>query len=162
MSDRERWIVYPLLLMALGMAAAPRLAPGTGRFEDVHCTRLFCGEVVANKADVKVELDTSRVRLTDSKGALQAELLATESGGRFDVTRYVKGGNLPQKDRDMEMFVHNAQRLQIPLGVLHVHIIPDEKPTAKETEKPADKPAAQAPKNEQPSDAPKPDEDAKK
>lgn len=145
MSDRERWIVYPLLLMALGMAAAPRLAPGTGRFEDVHCTRLYCNEVVAKKADVEVALDTERVRLTDSKGALQAELLATENGGRFDITRYVKAGNLPQKDRDMEMFVQNAQRLQIPLGVLHVHIIPNEKPAGKETEKPTEQPAAANP-----------------
>jgi hypothetical protein len=157
MSDRERWIVYPLLLMALGMAAAPRLAPGTGRFEDLHCKRLYCAE-----ADVKVKLDTTRVSLTDSKGALQAELLATEKGGRLDVTRYAKTGNLPLKDHDMEIFVQNSQRLQIPLGVLHIHLVPDEKPAAKETEKPADKPTEQAPKNEKTPDAAKSDEDAKK
>jgi hypothetical protein len=161
MSDRERWIVYPLLLMALGMAAAPRFVPGNGKFEDLRCTRLYCNEVVTKKADVKVILDTGRMRLVDANGALQAELLATEKGGRLDLTRYAKAGSPPLKDHEREMYVHNAQRLQIPLGMLHMHVLPEEKPAAKEPEKPAEKSAEQATSGEQPAPV-KSGQDAKK
>jgi hypothetical protein len=124
MSERERWIVYPLLFMALGMAAAPKLAPGEGRF-----TRVICESLVAKSAQVSGELDvgvvdanltnTKRVQLFDMQGVPQAELVPTVSGGRLDIMRYSRS-RVPIRPNDAEIFVQLADRSQVQLGVVRI------------------------------------------
>lgn len=63
MSDRERWIVYPLLLMSLGLALQPKiLQVGKSNFDEVKCQRLECDDIVVKRALVKVELDAQRAK----------------------------------------------------------------------------------------------------
>jgi hypothetical protein len=42
MSERERWVVYPLLLLALGMALETRIDPP----DQIHCQKLHCDELI--------------------------------------------------------------------------------------------------------------------
>ena len=85
MSTRERWIVYPLLFLALGTAIKPKLVPA----ERVSCRHL---EVVDEKLepvkkkvdDLKAESDRkiaeARARLDEEKKKLEERLKALSGG----------------------------------------------------------------------------------
>ncbi|MEX2186558.1 MAG: hypothetical protein WD875_07180 [Pirellulales bacterium] len=77
MTDRERWIVYPLLMMALGLALQPKITEVNARFGDVKCARLICDDVRSNqlqsnqlicgqlatqRAEVALQLDAARAK----------------------------------------------------------------------------------------------------
>jgi hypothetical protein len=61
MSDRERWIVYPLLLMALGLALQPKFKTLDAQFGEIKCAKLICNELAAGDAHVARRLDTSQL-----------------------------------------------------------------------------------------------------
>ena len=66
MSTRERWIVYPLLFLALGTAIKPKLVPA----ERVSCRHL---EVVDEKLEPRIRmsagaLDNGEIRIINRDG----------------------------------------------------------------------------------------------
>jgi hypothetical protein len=168
MSDRERWIVYPLLIMALGLALQPKFKPLNVQFGEVKCAKLSCGEFIANDAKVARLLDAAQlktnaasmgmleveaanidivnskiqnshhVRVTDAAGKLHAEVRSTTSGGQLDIVRYTLGGRARQTDEEVRMFATNIDRDLIPLGIAHLHWVRPARTEAKPI--PADKP----------------------
>lgn len=46
MSERERWIVYPLVFLALGAAIRDKIARAVVT-DDLHCKRIYCQDLVA-------------------------------------------------------------------------------------------------------------------
>jgi hypothetical protein len=183
MSDRERWVVYPLLLMAIGLALQPRFKPIDVQFKTLTCEKLVCGEgaaltsltsdklvtksLLANRANVTVELDAARaktavlsagmmkadaasfdvatsklhntnhLRVADVDGVIHAEIRATPNGGQFDIVRYAQGGDLPFQDRDVRIFATDKDRNLIPLGVARLHLVAAHPPGAKSAPDPA-------------------------
>lgn len=63
MTDRERWTVYPLLFLTMGIAIKDKLGPL--RVDDVYSKAVFCQELV----------------VTDAQGREQVVLAANENGG---------------------------------------------------------------------------------
>ena len=161
MTDRERWIVYPLLLMALGLALQSKITEVDARFGVVKCNRLICNEVVARRAEVVLELDASRATtrvlstgtlnannanvvaascqqvdseklvVSDSLGARQAQIVGTTHGGRIDIDRYAVRGNVPQRNRSIETYVTDRRGIHFQLGMLHEHLVPATPPKEK-------------------------------
>ena len=76
MSDRERWIVYPLLFMTLGLSLRDRIAG-----ESVQ--KLSIDEVVCNQLEV-----------VSSDGRPQIRLSVTTSGGVIEVRRLPGRSNI--------------------------------------------------------------------
>jgi hypothetical protein len=71
MTDRERWTVYPLIFLTLGIALKDKLVEAV----DLQCRNLFCNAVV----------------VIDQKGKEQA-LLASDAEGGLVRTRGTKNG----------------------------------------------------------------------
>ena len=68
MSDRERWIVYPLLFLALSLGVRDRLIPSDVTFREIKCQRLLvgtadCGQVIARDVSVNSAEGDARVRI---------------------------------------------------------------------------------------------------
>ncbi len=80
MTDRERWIVYPLLFLALGTTLRDKLGPSTIVCGEVRCERLL---IVDAKDRERVKLST--VQRSSSNGELV-------SSGRLEIHGY--GGDL--------------------------------------------------------------------
>ncbi|MCA9260980.1 MAG: hypothetical protein KDA61_17315 [Planctomycetales bacterium] len=47
MSERERWVVYPLLFLALGAAIRDKVLHAV-ETDELHCKRIFCEQVIAD------------------------------------------------------------------------------------------------------------------
>ncbi len=45
MSDRERWILYPLIVFAISLGLRPFFLPPDSEFESIKCGHLRCDEV---------------------------------------------------------------------------------------------------------------------
>ncbi len=97
MTDRERWTVYPLLFLVLGIALKDKL------FKQVNTDEIFCkkiiitdregrpqvfagttaagGQMNADELFRKKIVVTDRVLVTDSKGQAQVVLGTTPGGG---------------------------------------------------------------------------------
>jgi hypothetical protein len=76
MTDRERWTVYPLLFLTLGIAVKDRIA------DTVHCSRL----VVRDRQGVEQVVigatpAGSALVVRDPKGVEQVVISATQAGG---------------------------------------------------------------------------------
>lgn len=69
MTDRERWTVYPLLFLALGIAVKDKL-PGPVRIDDLHSKAVFCRELI----------------VTDPQGKEQVFIGANDNGGLIRAT----------------------------------------------------------------------------
>jgi hypothetical protein len=69
MTDRERWTVYPLLFLALGIAVKDKL-PGPVRIDDLHSKAVFCRELI----------------VTDQQGKEQVFIAANDNGGYIRTT----------------------------------------------------------------------------
>jgi hypothetical protein len=100
MSNRERWIVYPLLFLALGFSLKARFE-GDPRIE---CEQLACRTIFVRDADgkprivlgaeVTSENSTDKetpshrhggiIELLGDDGKSLAQITATENGGRFE------------------------------------------------------------------------------
>ena len=65
MSSRERWTVYPLLFLALGLAmraiAVPQGEFDAARVDSLESTRLVCKEIVIENDDGTILLHMGRV-----------------------------------------------------------------------------------------------------
>lgn len=60
MSDRERWTVYPLLFLTIGLAMRAVLVP-PATMSDIEAVRLVCREIVVEDEDGTVVLHLGRV-----------------------------------------------------------------------------------------------------
>ena len=60
MSDRERWTVYPLLFLTIGLAMRAVLVP-PATMGDIDAVRLVCREIVVEDEDGTVVLHLGRV-----------------------------------------------------------------------------------------------------
>lgn len=155
MTDRERWIVYPLLLMALGLALQPKLGDVDARLGVVRCRQLICREVVADRADVSQQradavvgkqLVTQALLVTDESGVRQAQVVASKQGGRIDVDRYAVTGVLPFQDRTFEIFAVDKRGIPLPLGVATLHLVAENPKSEHDAAKSSD--AADTDRNE--------------
>jgi len=65
MTSRERWTVYPLLFLALGLAmraiAVPQGEFGAARVDALESTRLVCKEIVIENDDGTILVHMGRV-----------------------------------------------------------------------------------------------------
>ena len=65
MNSRERWTVYPLLFLALGLAVRSAAIPPdtfvTARIEGLDATRLVCREIVVQADDGTILVHIGRV-----------------------------------------------------------------------------------------------------
>ena len=107
MSDRERWIVYPLLLLAVGLALQPKLVPVDVQLNEVKCDKLMCNELIAKQT----------IAVIDPKGSPQAELKSTNSGGQIEIVRYSRSARSPKRDVDIRMYASDGADNFIPLGI---------------------------------------------
>lgn len=67
MSDRERWIVYPLLLLAIGLALQPRIQGLETQFGTLKCDKIVCANAtvlnsLTSKAIASEELTATQVK----------------------------------------------------------------------------------------------------
>jgi hypothetical protein len=94
MTSRERWTVYPLLFLSLGLAVRSIVVPSgeflAARVDDLECIRLTCGEIV-----VVDDQDTILVHIGKEAAADDA---AIAGAGRIElhnsqgeVTRWISG-----------------------------------------------------------------------
>jgi hypothetical protein len=93
MNSRERWTVYPLLFLALGLAVRSAAIPPdtfvTARIEGLDATRLVCREIVVQADDGTILVHIGRVvgggggriEVRDSDG-VEALALGTGPGCR--------------------------------------------------------------------------------
>jgi len=73
MSTRERWTVYPLLFLAIGLALrAVALPPERLELDTLEAARVFCGEIVVENDD-----GTKLIHIGRVKGA---------GGGRIEIS----------------------------------------------------------------------------
>lgn len=65
MTSRERWTIYPLLFLAIGLAvravAVPEERFATAQIGDLEAARLTCREIVVNADDGTVLIHMGRV-----------------------------------------------------------------------------------------------------
>ncbi len=73
MSPRERWTVYPLLFLAIGLAVrSVAVPPERLQVEELEAVRIVCGEIV-----VSVDDETKLVHIGRMKGG---------GGGRVEIS----------------------------------------------------------------------------
>jgi hypothetical protein len=91
MSSRERWTVYPLLLLSIGLALRAVLVP-PDRLEvgTVEANRVLCGEIVVSDDSGEVKLvhigrvkggGGGRIEVNDREG-LESVAIGTSADGR--------------------------------------------------------------------------------
>lgn len=87
MTSRERWTVYPLLFLALGLAVRSIVVPSgeflAARVDDLQCIRLSCQEIV-----VVSEEGTTLVHIGREAGGRGREAAGDASGaggGRIEL-----------------------------------------------------------------------------
>ena len=65
MSSRERWTVYPLLFLALGLAMRAIIVPhgefAAARVDSLEATRLVCQEIIIESKDGTILVHMGRV-----------------------------------------------------------------------------------------------------
>jgi len=117
MSSRERWTVYPLLFLALGLAVRGVTVPqgefAAARVDALECTRLICREIVIENDDRTILVHMGRVvgsgggriEIKDKDG-IDAIAVGTQADGRAGSVDFfdAQGGPLgqlsaPSRDR---------------------------------------------------------------
>lgn len=82
MTSRERWTVYPLLFLALGLAVQAIVVPSgeflAARVDDLACIRLTCEEIVVVGEDGEVLVHLGREAVGEGNEA-------TAGGGRIEI-----------------------------------------------------------------------------
>jgi len=65
MTSRERWTIYPLLFLALGLAVRAVTVPqgefAAARVDDLRTTRLVCREIIVEGDDGEILVHVGRV-----------------------------------------------------------------------------------------------------
>lgn len=88
MTSRERWTVYPLLFLSLGLAVRAIVVPSgeflAARVDDLECIRLTCGEIVV--------VDEQGTMLVHIGKEASTEEAGTAGGGRIEL--HSSGGEL--------------------------------------------------------------------
>jgi hypothetical protein len=114
MSDRERWIVYPLLLLAIGLALRNGVeTPDEGHGAEVDVVRCKALEVMGPEGKPTVTITTSdkgdgMVETGNANGKLQSRLSANPSGGALQL--------LDSEDQIYAMVGHEGQRVGLFVG----------------------------------------------
>ena len=96
MTSRERWTVYPLLFLALGLAVRSIVVPSgeflAARVDDLECIRLTCGEIVVVDDEGTILVHIGKEAAADGEAAGAA------GGGRIELhgsdgemTRWISG-----------------------------------------------------------------------
>jgi len=106
MSSRERWTVYPLLFLALGLAMRAIVVPqgefAAARVDDLEATRLVCREIVIESEDGtilvhmgrEVKLGGGRIEIKDAAGA-DSVSLGTGPESRDGAVEFFDGEGRP-------------------------------------------------------------------
>lgn len=117
MTERERWIVYPLLFLALGASLRDKLAKQT-RSQQIVCQELFIvndrGEPVARLAEGSLMLEGT----DNSPGMLTVGVIQTNS----IQTQNLQAQNIVQRGKPVGDVVSWGRLLQFfqQLGLIHV------------------------------------------
>ena len=89
MTERERWIVYPLLVVAVSLGIKDRIRPPA----EFRAQRIICNDLTVAKQIACSELAaTKQVAVIDEELSIRARMLATPSGGAMAI--YGGDGNL--------------------------------------------------------------------
>ena len=101
MNDRERWVIYPLLFLALGAALKDKMIPSEAKFRKVECDelvvarvsgRLLCEELIVadslTRQPGKITCGAVVVqgRYPSRPGTVQCDSLATTQAFVSDLT----------------------------------------------------------------------------
>ncbi|REK12014.1 MAG: hypothetical protein DWQ37_13425 [Planctomycetota bacterium] len=78
MTDRERWTVYPLLFLTMGIAIKDKLGPV--RIDDLQSEKIVCQELVAKKQQAKA-IVCQELIVIDENGREQVSLRVSTNGG---------------------------------------------------------------------------------
>lgn len=143
MSDRERWIVYPLLFLALGAALRDKLAKQT-RAKDIVCEHLYLVDADGRPA---AAITGSELRF-DLAGAGNGFIKANtvDAQGLFQLGRPVVTTS-PQQGLSLQQLLQLLPQLQLAPG--SPQPVPAPPPPAQdltpEGENPGETPAPAAP-----------------
>jgi len=137
MSSRERWTVYPLLFLALGLAMRAIIVPhgefAAARVDGLEATRLVCREIIIESKDGTVLVHMGRV--------------AQGGGGRIEikdadgVDAIAVGTGPASREGSVEFFDDTgrpAGQLEAP-GAVTAADAPAATPAATVAERPADR-----------------------
>jgi hypothetical protein len=106
MSSRERWTVYPLLFLALGLAMRAIIVPhgefAAARVDGLEATRLVCQEIVIESKDGTILVHMGRVarggggriEIKDADG-VDAIAVGTGPGARDGAVEFYDGEGRP-------------------------------------------------------------------
>jgi hypothetical protein len=102
MTSRERWTVYPLLFLSLGLAVRAIVVPSgefaAARVDDLECIRLSCEELVVVGEDGGVLVHVGREAALDGStegvGGGRIELHAKDG----TLTRWISGSEIGGSD----------------------------------------------------------------
>jgi len=106
MTSRERWTVYPLLFLALGLAvraiAVPQGEFAAARVAQLEATRLLCREIVIENGDGTVLVHMGRavgegggrIEIKDREG-VDAIAIGTQPEGRAGVLEFYDAQGTP-------------------------------------------------------------------
>ncbi len=140
MSDRERWIVYPLLVLAIGLALQPRITMVDVQFGTVRCEKLVCGDAavaqsLTSKAITSEELASTQVKsrnvTAESFTGNELTVNRAKATGELDAARtksaVVSTGMLVATAASIDTStskLHSTQHLRVTdaLGVRHADL----------------------------------------
>lgn len=103
MSTRERWTVYPLLFLALGLALrAVAVPPDRLAVGEIEAARIVCGEIVVTSEDGRKLVHVGRVKgggggrieINDRAGA-EAVSIGTGAEGRDGILEFFDAEGRP-------------------------------------------------------------------
>ncbi|TWT87542.1 hypothetical protein Mal64_30830 [Pseudobythopirellula maris] len=129
MSERERWIIYPLLFLALGAALRDKLLKLT-RSQQIVCEQLV---VVDSDGMPQTILDGDQMRV----GTIEANALRA---GTVDAGRLSRGGRAMAAPNGTTIPVNPQQLMQMLQGM---RVLPTAPPGAAAIESPAAAPPAE-------------------
>ena len=82
MSTRERWIVYPLLFLALGTSIKPKIAPPTESKLDTASGNLVANRITCRRLFIVDDAGEARVRITGANSKDEAEIQIIDRSGQ--------------------------------------------------------------------------------
>jgi|1186.fasta_scaffold336286_2 hypothetical protein len=110
MTERERWIVYPLLFLALGVALRDKFVGTTTR--SIHCQELVVEDEASGNEQPRV---IAKIGRFDASGRIEG--LSVD--GVINAKQYALLGNI---------FLQPPQVLLVPHGTLPIQPMPNQQP----------------------------------
>ncbi|QDT70310.1 hypothetical protein MalM25_32560 [Planctomycetes bacterium MalM25] len=142
MNDRERWIVYPLLFLALGAALRDKLAKQTSA-KQIVCERLYLVDAEGRPKGVL----TGEGLSFEGKGIVQANTI--DSQAYFQNGRPLAEATGQLLFKPFLQFFSQLANPQAPRGSQRLRVVPTPQPPAQP--KPAEEPDAEGPQLAPPS-----------